>query len=164
MLDLEEAILRYLLSALQSEDPLERQEATQRLWERWFSAKGEEACQTLLRIGQLIERRQLLWAEEKLTQLIRKFPDFAEAYNQRAIARYLMEQWEEAVEDCQRVIALNPHHFGAFHGLGICYMATEDYRLALTALQQALAIQPFALINRQLIAECLNHLEGRDVP
>jgi hypothetical protein len=43
-------------------------------------------------------------------------------------------------------------------------MATEDYRLALTALQQALAIQPFALINRQLIAECLNHLEGRDVP
>lgn len=159
MSDLEEAILRCLLAALQSEDPQERQEATQRLWDRWFSAKGEEARQILLRIGQLIERKQLLWAEDKLTQLIHKFPDFAEAYNQRAIARYLMEQWEEAVEDCQRVIALNPHHFGAFHGLGICYMATEDYRLALTAFQQALAIQPFSQINRQLIAECLNHLE-----
>lgn len=158
MSTLEEAIHGYLLNALKSEDPGERQEATRGLWERWFDARGPQAKRTLFEASRLIEQRALMRAEDHLTQLIRRYPDFAEAYNQRAIARYLMEHWHDAIGDCQEAVALNPDHFGALHGLGLCSMAIEDYPTALAAFRAACEIQPYVLINRQLIAECLSRL------
>jgi len=139
---LEDAILRYLLGALKSEDALERQEATRRLWERWFAAKGSGPQRVLEEAGRLMEQRALMRAEDHLTHLLREYPDFAEAYNQRAIVRYLMEHWHDAIDDCEQAIALVPYHFGALHGLGLCCMAIEDYRRALAALRRASEVQP----------------------
>ena len=159
MSDLEEAIQHYLLNALQGDDPNERREATQRLWERWFNAGGVAPREVLLDAVRLMERGAWMRAEDLLTLLIKEHPDFAEAYNQRATVRYLMQHWHDSIEDCQQVIALNPVHFGALHGLGLCYMALEEYRLAIDALRRASEVQPHAHINRRLIAECLSRLE-----
>lgn len=43
---------------------------------------------------------------------------------------------------CKLVLDLNPHHFGAASGMGMCYMGLDDYQAALAAFESALAINP----------------------
>ncbi|MBC6421507.1 MAG: tetratricopeptide repeat protein [Hormoscilla sp. SP5CHS1] len=52
---------------------------------------------------------------------------------------------------CQRArkIALNPVHFGALHGLGLCHAALGEDRQAIGAFRRALEIQPYE--NQRLI-------------
>jgi tetratricopeptide (TPR) repeat protein len=45
-------------------------------------------------------------------------------------------------------------HFGALHGMGLCHIALGEYREALTAFHQALAVQPYSLENQRMILEC----------
>ena len=47
-----------------------------------------------------------------LDALILRAPLFAEAYNQRAIVHFRLKQFERSIADCERVLELNPHHFG----------------------------------------------------
>ncbi|WIA42700.1 hypothetical protein OEZ86_008651 [Tetradesmus obliquus] len=67
---------------------------------------------------------------------------FAEAHNKRATLLYLMHRYEESIEVCQLVLQLNPYHFGAASGMGMCHLQLEDHPAALAAFQRALAINP----------------------
>jgi tetratricopeptide (TPR) repeat protein len=51
-------------------------------------------------------------------------------------------------------VKLNPVHFGALHGMGLSYAALGQYQAAIYAFRQALAIQPYSLVNQKLILEC----------
>ncbi len=105
-----------------------------------------------------LESGQLSRAEEILTDLIHDQPDFAEAWNRRAVLYYLQKQYRKSLMDCRQVLDLNPIHFGALHGLGLCHAALGDYSAAIRAFRQALEIQPYAVINQRLILECTARL------
>lgn len=73
-------------------------------------------------------------------ELIARAPELAEAWNQRAIAQFGLQQYRMAVGDCQRAAKLNPFHFGALAGMGQCFLRLGDDLRALESLRQALAI------------------------
>jgi hypothetical protein len=52
------------------------------------------------------------------------------------------------------VLDLNPHHFGAASGQGMCFMGLQDYKGALRAFERALAIHP-GLAHVQHLVEAL---------
>ena len=106
----------------------------------------------------MLENGQAEQAEDALTEIIRQAPSFAEGWNRRATFRYMRQQIAESLADCLEVVRLEPHHFGAWHGMGLCYMATHQYIEAAAAFRRALEIQPFAEANQQLLAECLGKL------
>jgi Flp pilus assembly protein TadD len=56
------------------------------------------------------------------------------------------------------VLKLNPVHFGALHGLGLCHAALGNYSAAIRAFRSALEIQPHAIENQRLILECTARL------
>ncbi|MFM6038746.1 MAG: tetratricopeptide repeat protein, partial [Sphaerospermopsis kisseleviana] len=62
--------------------------------------------------------------------------------------------YQKSLADCQMVVQLNPVHFGALHGMGLCYAAIGKYGEAIEAFQKALNIQPYSLVNQKLILEC----------
>lgn len=64
---------------------------------------------------------------------IKAAPDWAEAWNARATARYLGGDFSDSLADCQRVLALNPHHWGAASGAGMVYLALAQRAAAATA-------------------------------
>ncbi|MDB9314342.1 tetratricopeptide repeat protein [Spirulina sp. CS-785/01] len=146
--------IQELLQDLHSSDARKRQNATARLWQIWFSQKGDTGLETLRRTQFLIEIGETEQAEMILNQLIETYPDFVEARNQRAIYYYSQNQIYKSLQDCQKVVKLNPNHFGAWHGLGLCYAALEEYHKAIEAFNKALEIQPYATINQKLILEC----------
>lgn len=147
-----------LLADLKSPDEHLREEATRELWRIWFYQKGVygmtllEQSQALLQAGKVVE------AEAMLTDLVEDQPDFAEAWNRRAVLYYLQGRHRKSLADCQQVVALNPIHFGALHGMGLCYAALEEYVAAIQAFRRALEIQPYATINQRMILECTARL------
>jgi tetratricopeptide (TPR) repeat protein len=147
-------LIQSLLGDLKSDSEDARNRATQDLWRIWFQQKGAYGLELLGRSQAFMDAGLYDAAEDLLTEIVRDQPDFAEAWNRRAVLYYLKGDYSKAIADCQNVIALNPIHFGALHGLGLCYVALGDYRDAIYAFQRALEIQPYALTNQKLILEC----------
>ena len=149
-----------LLNDLKDEDETVRQQATAQLWQLWFQQKGTWGFERLRQAWVLSERGDLAAAEVLLSEVVRDLPDFAEAWNQRAILHYTLKRYERSRADCQQVVRLVPYHFGAWHGLGLCHMALGDYRAAIEAFGQAAAIQPHATSQQRLILECTLQLDS----
>lgn len=143
-----------LLDDLKADHEATRQAATEALWRRWYTQKGAYGAQLLVRSQTLLEAGHTAAAEALLNELIRDQPDFAEAWNRRAVLYYLQERYWDAIADCDRVLAMIPYHFGALHGLGLCHAALANYTDAIHAFRRALAVQPHAIINQRLILEC----------
>lgn len=153
-----ESSIDSLLEDLKNSDETVRQRATQELWRTWFLQKGMYGWELLQRSQVLFESGKISQAEEVLTELINDQPDFGEAWNRRAILYYTLGQHKKSLDDCQMVIKLNPVHFGALNGMGLCHAALGDYSSAIAAFRRALEIQPYALENQRLILECTARL------
>jgi len=70
-------------------------------------------------------------------------PDYAEGWNRRATIFYLRDEYGKAIADLEKVLALDPRHFGALAGLGLILNDIDRKADAMAALQQALALDPY---------------------
>ncbi|MBD2105670.1 tetratricopeptide repeat protein [Nodosilinea sp. FACHB-13] len=155
---MDDSTLEVLLQSLKQADEYQRELATAALWQRWFYQKGEAGNQRLQDAQALVDSGQLDAAEALLSTLVSELPDFAEAWNRRAVLYFVQRRYAEALTDCERVIGLVPYHFGALHGLGLCHAALGQYGEAIQAFRRALVVQPHALVNQRLILECTAQL------
>ncbi len=138
--------------ALKDVDPIVRSLADKALWAIWFRADTPENNESLARISQLIGRGRLAEAIEQADRLIARSPDFAEAWNQRAIAHCYSGMLAESVADCREAVARNPYHTGAMSGMGQCLLRLGRRQEAIAALRRALEVQPFNESLRDFIA------------
>ena len=69
-------------------------------------------------------------------------PDFAEAHNKHATVLFLQKRYAESLAVCRVVVALQPAHFGALFGGGVCALADGDAPEALRWFRRALAVNP----------------------
>jgi tetratricopeptide (TPR) repeat protein len=138
-----------------------RDAAVTRLRKLWQGAAGPDAERRLQAGVDMLRSGRPLAAVDHFSKLVSDFPNFAEAHNQRAIAYFRMEDYERSIQDCLQTTELNKNHFGAWHGLGQCYVAIRRFDLALTAFQRALELQPFAEDNKRFIEFCKEKMKNR---
>ena len=146
--------------AMRDSDPVVRTMAEAALWAIWFRADSPENNQMLDEVRLLIGHHRLDAAVALASRLIARAPNFAEAYNQRAIALFFQGRFAESAEDCQRVLQLNPYHFGAVGGLAQCQLQLDQPHEALRTLRRALKLQPHS----QSIRENIQVLEAQIEP
>jgi len=112
------------------------------LWEMWHRS-GDREVDELLREGiATMQRRELDGAEVIFARVIARAPDFAEGWNKRATVRYVAENYEGSIGDCEETLKRKPHHFGALSGQGLCYMALGRHREAAAMFRRALVVHP----------------------
>lgn len=155
---MDDALVKQLLEDLRSDDETVRIHATQDLWRIWFNQKGVHGLDLLRRSQMTYDLGDVEGAERILSNLLKSQPDFAEAWNRRAVLHYIQGNYCQSLADCQKVTELIPYHFGALHGMGLCYAALGHYEDAIQAFRRALEIQPYALVNQKLILECTARL------
>jgi tetratricopeptide (TPR) repeat protein len=128
-----------LAGMLNDEEPIVRQLAADSLWAVWFRADSESNNQELRRLQNQADSDK---KRNSLDSLIQKAPGFAEAYNQRAILHYQMGELQKSIADCEKVLKLNPFHFGAQVGMAQCFMGLGKTRAALRAYRGAMRLNP----------------------
>jgi tetratricopeptide (TPR) repeat protein len=146
------------LDDLKDTNPDVRKRATSELWALWYRQAGEIAESQLMEGNHLMGENQYEEAESVFSDLINQFPDFPEGHNKLATVLYLQGKFKQSVTACKMTLEKNPHHFGAWNGMGMCLYKLARYDEAIKSFQMAMAIQPYASINRGYIARCRGKL------
>jgi tetratricopeptide (TPR) repeat protein len=130
-----------------------------RIWEVW-TRSGRADVDRLMQEGiAYLAIRQFGAAHDRFTEAIEAAPDFAEAWNKRATVLYLMREYEQSLSDIEKVLSLEPRHFGALAGRGMIHAHAGRWKEALDAYRQALAVNPF-LKERTIIIPMLERRAG----
>jgi tetratricopeptide (TPR) repeat protein len=129
------------------------------IWGQWGRYGSPELDDTMQQASTAMSQGILLLALPAFTRIVQSAPDWAEAWNKRATALYLAGQPDLSLADIDRVLALEPRHFGALAGMGLIYFDRGQYREALAAYRRALAVNPFLKERLQMVPE-LERLVG----
>lgn len=128
------------------------------VWRRAGTPKQQEILAVIVRMNQAKRYQE---AAQRASQLITEAPGLAEAWNQRAIARFGMEDYTGAIEDCYQTLELNPYHFAAATGMGHAYLRLNNPRSALESFRRALKLNPSLEGVRCQVVRLSRLLEGK---
>jgi Flp pilus assembly protein TadD len=112
------------------------------IWGIWMQS-GDDNVDNLMAIGVAgLNEEDYNQAYEAFSRVVKLAPNFAEGWNKRATTLYLMGRFVESVQDIRKTLALEPRHFGALSGLGMCEEQLNKDKEALDAFQKALSLDP----------------------
>lgn len=129
------------LASAQSQVEAERLNA--KIWEHWLTAPDDVAQEL---VTQAQDRRNVgdyAGAIAILDRLVDGWPDYAEAWNQRATVFFLAQDYPRSLADVDEVLAREPRHFGALSGKGLIHLRLGQPALAELAIREALKHHPF---------------------
>ena len=136
------ADLPAMAKALRDGDAEVRALTEQAMWEVW-SRSGDAEVDALFALGvEQMGLRQLDLAVDTFTKIIRRRPDFAEAWNKRATVYFVLGEYVKSLADCDEVMARNPYHWGALSGYGMIYAEMDQPSRAVEYFEKALAVNP----------------------
>jgi len=128
------------------------------IWRLWLQS-GNADVDAQMQHAVLLTGSAPVMAIPILDDIVARLPDWAEGWNKRATVLYLIGEYDRSLADCERVLTLEPRHFGALAGIGLIRIQKEEPREALTAFRKALAVNPFLKERFNLIPE-LERLVG----
>jgi len=133
-----------------------------KIWALWIETSDQTAG-ALLQTGiNAMRSGDLLGALEAFDQVVAIAPDFAEGWNKRATAHYILGNYQQSLDDIAATLNLEPRHFGALSGRGLVYLDLSDLERALVAFEEALAVSPHMVgpsINAEIIRVILKGQE-----
>ena len=130
---------------------------------RWLRSGSDTADLLMTRATEAINAKEYPLAIELLDRVITLQPDWAEAWNRRATAFFLLDDPASSMADIRQVLTREPRHFGAWAGLGHIYMSGGDKKRALEAYRKALAIYPKLEQVREMLDRLAPEVDGRDI-
>ena len=112
------------------------------IWEIWFSHPNSDV-ERLMQIGvQRMNNSRQSEAMIIFNRLVENFPNYAEAWNRRATLHYIVGNYQESINDIERVLSLEPRHFGALSGLGLVYLQLDQLSKAKQAFEDLIEVHP----------------------
>ena len=115
----------------------------QKIWEIWTTHPTDEKLTLKLSKGtNLMQGNTLSESIEIFSDLIELDPNWAEAWNKRATALYLIGDYEGSQKDIDKVLELEDRHFGALAGQGLVNIKLENYEKAIESYERAQEIYP----------------------
>jgi len=136
------ADLPAMAQALRDSDPQVRALTESAMWEVWSRTGDAETDALFTRGVDQLQMRQLDEAVQTFTRVIARRPDFAEAWNKRATAYFVLGEYEKSLADCDQVMTRNPYHWGALSGYGMIYVEMDQPGRAVEYFEKALAVNP----------------------
>lgn len=136
------SVVGCLIRCLHDNDVRVNQFAEDALWSIWFRIGNAAAYDTFHQGVMALADDDWDVAISAFEHAVAADPEFAEAYNQLAIAHYLSGDWNASIEACRKTLALMPTHFGAMAGLGHCYAHVGKPQQAIDCYRRALSINP----------------------
>tara|TARA_B100000686_G_C16681469_1_gene912205 strand:+ start:465 stop:1022 length:558 start_codon:yes stop_codon:yes gene_type:complete len=133
------------------------------IWEIWTQSDSDTVDLLMEKGLGALQQRNFDIALTMFNSIVEIKPDFAEGWNKRATLYYLMGRHEESLKDIDRVIQLEPRHFGALSGAGLVNMALKRPEDALKAFKRALDANPHMPSTQARVMLLKQFIEGRKI-
>lgn len=128
---------------------------------RWLRSGSDTVDLLMQRALAAIAAKDVALAQDLLDSIITLKPDYAEAWNQRAVLHFGQRKFDAAIEDVDVVLRLEPRHYGALVGLATILGEYGHKARALEAYRRAIALHPFLKDVTKKIDELAIEVEGR---
>ncbi len=113
------------------------------IWQTWLQSGASEIDALMNEARGAMSVRRFGVALEALDKIVKLAPDYAEGWNKRATVYWLVNRREDSLADIEKVLSLEPRHFGAISGIALIRLEQGEKEAALAAVHRALAIHPF---------------------
>jgi tetratricopeptide (TPR) repeat protein len=133
-------------------DPDAAHAIDQQIWQIWMSPSDPALARMMAGAIAAEQAGDLPRAMLDLGRIISSYPSYAEGWNQRATVEFELGDFDDSLSDIDKVLTLEPRHFGALSGRAMIYLARGDRPKALGAILAALAVHPF-LAEKSLFPE-----------
>ena len=151
---------------LRDENGYVRSYAERGLWAIW-TRSGDPAVDELMARGvQQMEEGDNKAAIATFSQVVKRKPDFAEGWNKRATAYFLVGDFKRSIADCDQVLKRNPRHFGALSGLGQIYYRLDEWEKSVEWYRKALEVNPNmggVELNLKALESMLRERKGKSI-
>jgi tetratricopeptide (TPR) repeat protein len=135
-------------------------DAIERIWQFSGSATLDVLMERSAKA--LVEKKNDL-ALKLLDFAVELAPDFTEAWNRRAYVHFLKSDYERALGDLRRTLALDPNHFKALEGLAQILREVGQKRGALQAFKKLIDVHPYWSGAQQAVDELEREVEGQGI-
>lgn len=125
---------------------------SQQIWAIWTNPSDPKLAERMFEAMAARSMGDIPSSLILLDKLVTDYPAYAEGWNQRATMRYLIQDFEGSLADIEKVLEIEPRHFGALSGRVLIYLAQGKRSDALRDMATALTIHPF-LNERALFPE-----------
>ena len=123
-------------------DPRHAKTLADGIWSEWFRSGSATVDLMMGWANEAYEAKKYNVAPDFLDQVIMRAPDFTEGWNRRATLHYSMDNFAKSMTDIEKVLELEPRHFGALAGLATILERTDRKEAALKAWMRALEVYP----------------------
>lgn len=120
------------------------------IWQHWLRDTDITSRTLVMDAMEIRSTPHFDHAMELLNTAIKRTPDYAEAWNQRAFMHFLNNDYVASLKDIEKALALEPKHFGALAGKARILMKQGRYSDMQAVLKRALEIHPW-LKERKLL-------------
>lgn len=129
----------------------------------WMRTASDTASLLMSRAVAAIEAKNYPLALQVLDRLVVLQPSWSEAWNKRASVRYFAGDLDGSMADVDRVLKLEPRHFGALDGLAAILQRTGFPKRALEVYRRTLAIYPHQPGVEKMVQKLTLEVEGQGI-
>ena len=141
---------------IKSADDTEARKIEQSIWGLWMTSDSPTADALLAQAMKASAANETAAALSILDNVIEVHPDYAEAWNKRATVYFLIGRYNDSLRDIEKVLELEPRHFGALSGRGMIKRQQGDLAGARAAFEEALGFNPYMQGAKRAIEEIEN--------
>ncbi|MCG8433093.1 MAG: tetratricopeptide repeat protein [Gammaproteobacteria bacterium] len=157
-------LLSSLLGRLrQAQDAASAKVLEDAIWKVWLKSGSDTVNLLMQQVLRAMSRQNLELSLKLLDSIVELVPEYAAGWNKRATVLYFRGEYQRSYDDIERVLELEPRHFGALAGLGLVLRAMGDKKGALSAFRRALNIHPFLPGPKQAVKELTKEVEGQGI-
>ena len=129
----------------------------------WLNSGSATVDLLMHRAQAAIDQEDLATALKLLNAVVKIEPNYFEGWNKRAMVHFLRKDYEQSLGDLRHVLALEPRHFRAIHGLGLILQEFGEKESALKAFRKVLEVYPHLDSAQQAVRELSREVEGQSI-
>jgi len=124
-----------------------------KIWSVWNKHPNNIKLTEKLEFGtELMQYGDYNYALKVFNNILESDPKWSEAWNKRATVYFLMSQFTDSLNDIDKVLVIEPRHFGALSGQARIFIKLQEYEKAIKSIEEALKFYP-TFRSRDLIPE-----------
>ncbi|MEM1317816.1 MAG: tetratricopeptide repeat protein [Pseudomonadota bacterium] len=123
-------------------DHKQAERISKKIWGEWQTSNSRSIDLLTYWARNATGRKQYDAALDLLDQVIVLRPEYAEGWNQRATLHYQRKDYAKSIADIEKVLALEPRHFGALSGLAVILEQLGRDQQALETWYRVLEVYP----------------------